>query len=189
MNEVNDKDIDSYILAVIYASWVHQSFNSILFSSCDFLWIRGSMIVIICLHDLTKVKTNDQGTCCNLHELSPINEPAHKIMALFVLLKLILQTRMCNHPVRLDVWLLVGPWSTSILYVCKQRRLWQRRLAWAFAGRQCDKYHNLMSWLEQWVSLFWEELLLSHPILQKMAKSPTFKGISLFVVEFIRFSL
>ena len=21
-----------------------------------------------------------------------------------------------------------------------------RRLAWAFAGRQCDKYHNLMSW-------------------------------------------
>ena len=22
-----------------------------------------------------------------------------------------------------------------------------RRLAWAFAGRPCDKYHNLMSWL------------------------------------------
>ena len=22
-----------------------------------------------------------------------------------------------------------------------------RRLAWAFAGRLCDKYHNLMSWL------------------------------------------
>ena len=21
------------------------------------------------------------------------------------------------------------------------------RLAWAFAGRLCDKYHNLMSWL------------------------------------------
>ena len=24
-----------------------------------------------------------------------------------------------------------------------------RRLAWAFAGRPCDKYHNLMSWLKQ----------------------------------------
>ena len=23
-----------------------------------------------------------------------------------------------------------------------------RRLAWAFAGRLCDKYHNLMSWLK-----------------------------------------
>ena len=22
-----------------------------------------------------------------------------------------------------------------------------RMLAWAFAGRLCDKYHNLMSWL------------------------------------------
>ena len=24
-----------------------------------------------------------------------------------------------------------------------------RRLAWAFASRLCDKYHNLMSWLIQ----------------------------------------
>ena len=24
---------------------------------------------------------------------------------------------------------------------------WNRRLIWAFAGRLCDKYHNLMSWL------------------------------------------
>ena len=30
-------------------------------------------------------------------------------MALFVLRKLILQTRMCSHPVGLDVWFLVGP--------------------------------------------------------------------------------
>ena len=35
-------------------------------------------------------------------------EPAHKIMVLFVLRKLILQTRM---PVGLDVWCVVGPWS------------------------------------------------------------------------------
>ena len=37
------------------------------------------------------------------------NEPTHEIMALFVLRKLILQTRMRCHPVWLDVWFLVGP--------------------------------------------------------------------------------
>ena len=36
-------------------------------------------------------------------------EPAHEIMALFVLRKRILQTRMCSHPVGLDVWFFVGP--------------------------------------------------------------------------------
>ena len=36
-------------------------------------------------------------------------EPSHEIMALFVLRKLILQTRMRSHPVGLDVWCLVGP--------------------------------------------------------------------------------
>ena len=35
--------------------------------------------------------------------------PAHEIMALFVLRKCILQTRMRYHPVGLDVWFLVGP--------------------------------------------------------------------------------
>ena len=37
------------------------------------------------------------------------NEPAHEIMVLFVLRKLIIQTRMRSHPVGLDVWFLVGP--------------------------------------------------------------------------------
>ena len=32
-----------------------------------------------------------------------INEPAHEIMALFVLRKLIFQTRMRSHPVELNV--------------------------------------------------------------------------------------
>ena len=36
-------------------------------------------------------------------------EPAHEIMALFVLLKFPLQTSMRSHPVGLDVWFLVGP--------------------------------------------------------------------------------
>ena len=34
-------------------------------------------------------------------------EPAHEIMALFVLRKFILQTSMCCYPVGLDVWFLV----------------------------------------------------------------------------------
>ena len=38
-----------------------------------------------------------------------IFEPTHRISALFVLRKFILQSRMCRHPVGLDVWFLVGP--------------------------------------------------------------------------------
>ena len=37
------------------------------------------------------------------------NQPAHEIMVLFVLHKLILQTHMSSHPVGLHVWILVGP--------------------------------------------------------------------------------
>ena len=39
--------------------------------------------------------------------LWPSFQPPHEIMALFVLRKLILQTRMRSHPVRLDIWFLV----------------------------------------------------------------------------------
>ena len=51
-------------------------------------------------------------------------EPCHEIMALSVLRKRIHQTRMRSHPVGLDVWFLSDPSSTSMLYVCKQGRLW-----------------------------------------------------------------
>ena len=37
------------------------------------------------------------------------NEQCHEIMALFVLCKVFLQTRMRSHQVRLDVWFLVRP--------------------------------------------------------------------------------
>ena len=64
-------------------------------------------------------------------------------MALFFLRKLILQMRMRIHPVGLDVYFWLDPLSTSILHVCEQRSLWwdcvDARLAWAFAGRLCDK--------------------------------------------------
>ena len=38
-----------------------------------------------------------------------IFEPTHEIMVLFVLRKLILQTRMLSHPVGLDAWFLFWP--------------------------------------------------------------------------------
>ena len=40
---------------------------------------------------------------------SGINQSPYEIMALFVLRKLILQTRMRSHPVEPEVWFLVGP--------------------------------------------------------------------------------
>ena len=46
--------------------------------------------------------------------------PSHEIMILFVLRKLILQTRMHSHPVGLDVWFLVGPFvHTSCVRTAK----------------------------------------------------------------------
>ena len=44
------------------------------------------------------------------------NEPAHEIMVLFVLRKLIIQTRMRSQLVGLDVWFWSDPTSASILH-------------------------------------------------------------------------
>ena len=80
-------------------------------------------------------------------------QPPRGSMAAFFLYNLILQTR--SHPVGLDVWFLVGPFvyfHTSCVRTAKA--LARRRLAWAFAVRLCDKYHNLMSRLICFVFLF-----------------------------------
>ena len=67
-------------------------------------------------------------------------------MALLVLHKLILQSRMRSHAVGLDVWFLVGYFlCTNSEGSGETARM--RSLAWAFTGRLCDKYRNLMSWL------------------------------------------
>ena len=86
-------------------------------------------------------------------------------MVLFVLRKLILKTRMRSHPVCMCVcgWVCVCVWGGQISYFWSTLRplsyfmcansegsgetARMRRLAWAFAGRLCYKYHNLMSWL------------------------------------------
>ena len=72
-------------------------------------------------------------------------------MIFFVLRKLILHTRIRSHPVGLDVWFLVRPFvyfhtSCANNKGCGET-VWIRRLPSAFAGRLCDKYHNLMRWL------------------------------------------
>ena len=66
-------------------------------------------------------------------------EPSHEIMVLFVLHKLILQTRIHSHPV-------VGPF-VYFMYANSEgsgETVRTRRLAWAVAGHLCNKYH---SWL------------------------------------------
>ena len=80
------------------------------------------------------------------------NEPCHEIMALSILHKRVLQTRMCSHPVGLDVWFLVGPFI-DIHFMCATSEgsgkiAQMRRLVWAFASHLCDKYHNLIRWLK-----------------------------------------
>ena len=49
----------------------------------------------------------DVALCLNLPLAE--NDPAHEIIVLFALRKLILQTQMRSHPVGLDVLFLVGP--------------------------------------------------------------------------------
>ena len=81
-----------------------------------------------------------------------LNEPCLESIVFVVLRKLILQTCMRIHPVRLDVWCLV---TLPLLqyFMCANSEgsgdtVRMRRLAWDFAGHLYDKYHNLMSWLK-----------------------------------------
>ena len=73
-----------------------------------------------------------------------------QVMLLFVLRKLSLQTRMRSRPVGLDVWSLVGHfvyfYTMCANSVGSGESARMHRFAWDFAGRLCDKYHNLMSW-------------------------------------------
>ena len=82
-------------------------------------------------------------------------EPAHEIMVLFVLCKKKKKkkTRPSNAHAQPSsearCLILVGPF---VYFMCASsegsgKTARKRRLAWAFAGRLCDKYHNLMSWL------------------------------------------
>ena len=79
------------------------------------------------------------------------NEPRHEIMALFALRKLILQTRIrASSGARCLIFgrtLRLLPYFMCANSEGSGETARMRRLACAFAGRLCDKFNNLMSWL------------------------------------------
>ena len=81
---------------VSYVKLMSRKLTKLVPKQCDITKLKALVQKFVYLHygfQFQKVRT----------------EPAHEIMALFVLRKLILQTRMGSHPVGLDVWCLVGP--------------------------------------------------------------------------------
>ena len=108
------------------------------------------MLLKLCIQHRVSICWNKYGLN---HDWS--NEPSHEIMTLFVLRKLILQTRMRGHTAGLDVLFFVRTRRLLPYFMCTNSEgsgetSRMRRLAWAFAGRLCDKYHNLMNWLKWW---------------------------------------
>ena len=90
-------------------------------------------------------------------------KPAQEIMALLVLRKLILQTRMRSHPVGLDVWCLVGPFVYFHISCV--------RTAKALATlRECAVISTIISWTGSfgvfgsqknnvWFYSYWQDLV------------------------------
>ena len=77
-------------------------------------------------------------------------------MAFFVLRKLILQTRMSSHPVGARCLIFGRTLRLLLYFMCANSEgsgdpARMPKFAWAFAGRLYDKYHNLLSWLKQWI--------------------------------------
>ena len=87
--------------------------------------------------------------------------------------KLILQTRMRSHPVGLDIWFLVGPFVYFHTLCVRTVKALVRlcRLAWAFAGRLCDKYHNLM--MMSWLKSLYKNMYSTHTQIALHAISST----------------
>ena len=117
-------------------------------------YILGVWIFHICtafqLHQISLDLANGTFMSCKLFTQIgwTITEPTHEIMVLFILRKPIFQTRMRSHPMGLNVWFFgLFPYFMSTNREGSGETARMRRLAWAFASRLCDKYHNLMSWL------------------------------------------
>ena len=69
-------------------------------------------------------------------------------MAIIVLRKLSLQKRMRSNPLGLRIWFFGQTLRLLPDFMCAiSEGSGETNLAWAFAVRLCDKYHNLMSWL------------------------------------------
>ena len=107
-----------------------------------------------CILSYRKLQTKSHSSgliqwLCTWDHTKP-NGPSHKIMALFFLHKLILQSRMHSGA----RCLIFGQILHLLPYfMCANSKgsgetVRMRRLAWAVAGHLCDKYHNLMSWIK-----------------------------------------
>ena len=110
-----------------------------------------------------------------MHNMEKLFEPCHEIMALFILRKLILQTRMRNHPVGLDVWFLVGPYIYFHTSCVQTTKALVRRCGCAgspepslVAGRLCDKYHIFFHFFS---NPFYHTLLVPVPGLSSSSSS------------------
>ena len=80
-----------------------------------------------------------------------LNGPAHEIMALFVLCKLILQPRMHSHPMGLDVWFSVGPFvyfNTSCVRTAKALV----RLRWCAGSPEPSLVAYVISTIISWAA-------------------------------------
>ena len=79
-------------------------------------------------------------------------EPAHEIMALFVLPKHSSNAHaQSSNRARSLIFCRTLCLLSCFMWVNSEgsgETARMRRLAWAFAGRLCDKYHNPMSWLK-----------------------------------------
>ena len=60
-------------------------------------------------------------------------------------------------------------WLLYLMYANSKgsgETLRMHRLAWAFVGRLCNKYHNLMSWLKVFSLKFWMDHLATLPTVE-----------------------
>ena len=98
---------------------------------------------------LASLNKNSEAKFCLKMLFVKTSEPTHKIMALFVLRKLIVQMRKCT----IQWWLIFGQTLRLLSYfICVNSEgsgetALMPRLTSAFAGHLCDKYHDLMGLL------------------------------------------
>ena len=90
-------------------------------------------------------------------------EPAHEIMVLFILRKLILQMRMHSHPVALDIWFMVGPFVYSHTSCLRTLTALARLRGWAGSSEPslvACVISTIISWAGSIISLYHDYLAL-----------------------------
>ena len=111
-------------------------------------WLR-SQIIFLPFKSVVLIKQLPQWFLSTVYGREKAFVPTHEILVLIARRKLNLQTRMRSNPLGLHVWHLVRPfvYFHKLCVRTAKALARMRSLAWAFAVRLCDKYHNLMSWL------------------------------------------